>query len=84
MSNVVTSESIQTILALLHDCYQEAAATMSSDDEQVTEKVMGLFRNEDLQGIANLMDQTKLEKDFVQDLQQFIQKWSAGSAMPLA
>jgi len=81
---VVTSESIQTILALINDCYQEAAVTMSSDDEQVTEKVMGLFRNEDLQGIASLMDQTKLEKDFVQDLQQFIQKWSARLTMPLA
>ncbi len=84
MSNVVTSESVQTILALINDCYQEAAATMSSDDGQVTEKVMSLFRNEDLQGIASLMDQTKLEKDFVLDLQQFIKKWSARLTMPLA
>ena len=83
MSQNVTSESVQTVLSLIGDCYQEAASTMNRDDEQVTVMVMELFRNEDLQGIADLMEQTKMEKDFIVDLQQFISKWSARLALPV-
>ena len=65
-----------TVLALINDCYKEAASTMNISEDQVTERVMNLFRSEDLQGIARLMEQTKLEKEFLAELQQFIKKWS--------
>lgn len=76
MSYIDASETIQTVLALINDCFKEAASTMHTGEEQVTERVMDLFRQEDLQGIAKLMDQTKLEKEFLTELQQFIKKWS--------
>ncbi len=65
-----------TVLALINDCYKEAASTMNFSEDQVTERVMNLFRSEDLQGIAKLMEKTKLEKEFLAELQQFIKKWS--------
>ena len=70
------SETMITVLALINDCYKEAASTMNFSEDQVTERVMNLFRHEDLQGIAKLMEQTKLEKEFLTDLQQFVKKWS--------
>ena len=70
------SETMITVLALINDCYKEAASTMSFSEDQVTERVMNLFRSEDLQGIAKLMEKTKLEKEFLAELQQFIKKWS--------
>ncbi len=76
MSDIGAPDTIQTVLSLINDCFQEAASTMNVGEEHVTVRVMELFRQEDLQGIAKLMEQTKMEKDFLADLQQFIKRWS--------
>ena len=75
MTEVDRTDALHSLLELIVDCYKEAAASLDAGDEQVTETVMRLFRNEDLRGIADLMEETKLEKDFLLDLQQFVNRW---------
>lgn len=65
---------IRMTLDLLQDCAKEAAAATAQ--ETLSERVMGLFRSEDLDGIATLMKQCKLEQEFVDELSSFIEKWT--------
>lgn len=73
MSEITAESSIGFALELLQDCAREAAATASAED--LSEHVMVLFRNEDMDGIAALMKRTRMEREFLTDLQAFIAKW---------
>ncbi len=73
MHNSPYAKGIQPILELLHDCTKELTAAVDSD---LSERVMQLFRSEDLDGIALLMQQQKLEREFARELQQLLSKWA--------
>ncbi|MHB1683821.1 MAG: hypothetical protein ACYCYO_13490 [Bacilli bacterium] len=73
MHNSPYGKGIQPILELLHDCTRELAVT---SDVDLSERVMQLFRSEDLEGIALLMQQQKLEREFARELQQLLSKWT--------
>lgn len=66
--------SVQALMELMKDYYLEAAAAIS--DETVTDQVMTLFRNEDLDGIKVLMEMHRVMQEFNIDVQEFINKWS--------
>ena len=73
MHNSPYAKGVQPILELLHDCTKELSAAVDSD---LSERVMQLFRSEDPDGIALLMQQQKLEREFARDLQQLLSKWT--------
>lgn len=61
-------------MELLQECAKEVATTRP-DEDQVAEQVMRLFREEDIQGIATLMKQHKIEREFSTELTQFVNQW---------
>lgn len=73
MSNDMT-QGIKTALEWLQDCARETAVTV--DEGSLEARVMELFRSEDMDGIARLMQQSKLGKEFIADLEHFIARWS--------
>lgn len=66
---------IQTAIEWLQDCARETAVSL--EDARLEGKVMDLFRSEDVDGLARLMKQSKLEKEFLADLGHFIARWSS-------
>ncbi|MCY0901561.1 MAG: hypothetical protein OWU32_05160 [Firmicutes bacterium] len=66
--------SVQTALEWLQDCARETAAAI--DETALEHRVMALFRAEDLEGLAELMRLSKLDKEFLADLGHFIARWS--------
>ncbi|KUO96901.1 hypothetical protein [Ferroacidibacillus organovorans] len=67
-------KGIQSALDLLRECEKETAVTVS--DTQLSEMVMRLFRNEDMEGLERLMQMKKMERQFVDELQAFVERWS--------
>ncbi|KYP80471.1 hypothetical protein [Ferroacidibacillus organovorans] len=67
-------KGIQSSLDLLRECEKETAVTVS--DTQLSEMVMRLFRNEDMEGLERLMQMKKVERQFVDELQAFVMRWS--------
>ncbi len=73
MHNSPYAKGIQSIMELLRDSTRELSAAVDAD---LSERVMQLFRSEDLDGIAVLMQQQKLEREFARELQQLLSKWT--------
>lgn len=71
-------------MAAIEQRYWDVVAEMDKDEKLVTEVVMDLFRKEDLKGIADLMERTKLAKEFMQDMEQFVTKWDGRLTDPTA
>ncbi len=74
MLNYTLSHGIQSTMELLQECAKEVAAARP-DEDQLVEQVMRLFRAEDVQGIAQLIQQQKIEKEFASELAQFVNQW---------
>ncbi len=71
-------------MAAIEQRYWDVVAEMDKDEKLVTEVVMDLFRKEDLKGIADLMERTKLAKEFIHDMEQFVTKWDGRLTDPTA
>lgn len=69
-----TMQSIKTALEWLQDCARETAVTV--EEGSLETRVMELFRAEDMDGIAKLMQQSRLGKEFLVDLEHFITRWT--------
>lgn len=61
-------------MELLQECAKEVAATRP-DEDQLAEQVMRLFRSEDIEGIAQLIQQQKIEREFASELAHFVKHW---------
>lgn len=64
---------LENALEWLGDCARETAVAV--EDNKLEERVMDLFRAEDVDGLARLMQKSKLEKEFLDDLSHFIARW---------
>jgi hypothetical protein len=65
----VLDEACTRLEAVVHDIVRMASET------ELEERVMALFRAEDLEGLQTLMRQCRLERRFADDLQQFVERW---------
>ncbi len=68
------TSGIKVTLELLQDCLREAEGTV--DEQQLEQQVLEFFRDDNLDGIAQLMQNRKTEMEFIKDLEQFIARWS--------
>ena len=68
------SSNLSLTLELLQDCLKEAE--QSIDKEALEQQVVAFFRDNNLEGIATLMQTRKVEDNFLQELDQFIRRWA--------
>jgi N-acetylglucosamine kinase-like BadF-type ATPase len=68
------SSNLSLTLELLQDCLKEAE--QSIDKEALEQQVVAFFRDNNLEGIASLMQTRKVEDNFLQELDQFIRRWA--------
>lgn len=73
MDRTPTVTGLGAALRTLQTYADETAAAYS--DASLADRVMALFRAEDLEGISKLMMEHKLEQEFVDDLEKFIGRW---------
>ena len=69
------SSNLSLTLELLQDCLKEAE--QSIDKEALEQQVVAFFRDNNLEGIATLMQTRKVEDNFLQELDQFIRRWAS-------
>ena len=69
------SSNLSLTLELLQDCLKEAE--QSIDKDALEQKVVAFFRENNLEGIATLMQTRKVEDNFLQELDQFIRRWAS-------
>ena len=69
------SSNLSLTLELLQDCLKEAE--QSIDKEALEQQVVAFFRENNLEGIATLMQTRKVEDNFLQELDQFIRRWAS-------
>ncbi|MCY0869192.1 MAG: hypothetical protein OWT27_01210 [Firmicutes bacterium] len=65
----VLADACARLEAVAHDIVRMAS------DAELEERVMALFRAEDLEGLQTLMRQCRLERRLADDLQQFVERW---------
>ncbi len=68
------SSNLSLTLELLQDCLKEAE--QSIDKDALEQQVVAFFRENNLEGIATLMQTRKVEDNFLQELDQFIRRWA--------
>lgn len=73
MDRTPTVTGLGDALHTLQAYADETAAAYS--DASLADRVMTLFRAEDLEGISKLMIEHKMEREFVDDLEKFIVRW---------
>nr|NNM91606.1 hypothetical protein [Bacilli bacterium] len=69
------SSNLSLTLELLQDCLKEAE--QSIDKDALEQQVVAFFRENNLEGIATLMQTRKVEDNFLQELDQFIRRWAS-------
>ena len=73
-------EGLRARLEFLQECAREAAAAVS--EEQLSRRVMELFRAENLKGLSELMAERKLALEFRDDLSAFVRRWAGRLSEP--
>lgn len=65
---------IRTALDLMHEFEHETA--VAQQDGALSARVMQLFREEDLGGISALMAEQKITREFRDELEIFVERWT--------